>query len=78
MPSRRSGGRVKRKFTVIIERDPAGGYVAAVAELPGCLTQGETLRELRRNVKEAIGLYLEGPDAPDPIPEFVRVERVEV
>jgi len=68
---------VKRKFTVVIEKDPEGGYVASVAELPGCHTQGDSLRELRANVKEAITLYLEGtPTAP--IPTFVKVERVEV
>lgn len=69
---------MRRKFTVVIERDPGGGYVASVAELPGCHTQGETLRELRANAKEAIALYLEGSDPSQPLPEFVKVETVEV
>jgi predicted RNase H-like HicB family nuclease len=33
--------------------------VAFVPSLPGCHTQGETLEETERNVKEAIALYLE-------------------
>jgi predicted RNase H-like HicB family nuclease len=33
--------------------------VAFVPALPGCHTQGETLEETERNVKEAIALYLE-------------------
>jgi len=79
-PKRRAPSRagVKRTFTVVIEKDPEGGYVGSVAELPGCHTQGETLRELRANVKEAIALYLEDSDPAIPLPVFVKVERVEV
>lgn len=73
-----SRGSVKRTFTVVIEKDPDGGYVASVAELPGCHTQGETLRELRSNVKEAIALYIEDADPAVPLPIFVKIERVEV
>lgn len=69
----------KQTFTVIIEKDPGGGYVASVAELPGCHTQGDTLDELRENVREAIELYLEDEDVTvSELPEFVGVERVEV
>ena len=78
MAPKKTDRRVKRTFTVIIERDADGGYVATVAELPGCATQGETLRELRANVKEAIGLHLEGSDPAEPLPQFVKIERVEV
>jgi len=48
-----------REFTVIIEKDEDGIYVASVPELPGCHTQAETLDELNRRIKEAIELYLE-------------------
>ena len=43
-------------YTVLIyeaERDE-GGYWAEVAELPGCMTQGETIDEIRANVLDAI------------------------
>jgi len=48
-----------KKFTVVIEQDEDGIYVASVPELPGCHTQAETLDELNRRIKEAIELYLE-------------------
>jgi len=46
-------------FSIIYEAAPEGGYVASVPVLPGCHTQGETLEEAERNVKEAILVYLE-------------------
>ncbi|MEZ5334183.1 MAG: type II toxin-antitoxin system HicB family antitoxin [Methanolobus sp.] len=48
-----------REFTVVIEQDEDGIYVASVPELPGCHTQAETLDELNAHIKEAIELYLE-------------------
>jgi predicted RNase H-like HicB family nuclease len=46
-------------YSVFYEQAPEGGYVAFVPALPGCHTQGETLEETERNVKEAIAVYLE-------------------
>jgi len=46
-------------FHVIIERDEDGMYVGKVAELQGCLSQGDTLDELMVNIKEALELCLE-------------------
>lgn len=46
-------------YSVFYEQAPQGGYVAFVPALPGCHTQGETLEETERNVREAIALYLE-------------------
>jgi len=46
-------------YSVFYEQAPEGGYVAFVPSLPGCHTQGETVEETERNVKEAIALYLE-------------------
>ena len=56
-------------YSVFYEQDSEGGFVAFVPALPGCHTQGETLEEAERNVKEAIGLYLESLSAHgEPIP----------
>lgn len=65
-----------RVFTVIVEQDDAGWYVASVPALRGCHTQGATLDELLANVRDAIALCL--PDEPDGVPEtrFVAVWRV--
>ena len=46
-------------YSVFYEQAAEGGYVAFVPSLPGCHTQGETLEETERNVREAIALYLE-------------------
>ncbi len=51
-----------KKFTLILffyEAVLEGGYIALVPALPGCHTQGETLEETEKNIKEAIELYLE-------------------
>lgn len=47
------------QFKVIIEEDDDGLFVASVPELPGCYTQGRTLEEVRKRIKEAIELVLE-------------------
>ena len=50
-------------YSVFYEQDPEGGFVAFVPSLPGCHTQGETLEETERNVREAIALYIESLSA---------------
>ena len=47
------------QFKVLVEQDENGMYVASVPELPGCYTQGKTLEEARKRIKEAIELVLE-------------------
>jgi predicted RNase H-like HicB family nuclease len=49
----------KRKFTVRIQKAPEGGYSGQCLELPGAISEGETIEELKKNMKEAIGLVLE-------------------
>ena len=46
------------RYTVNLERDPAGLVVAHVPALKGCVFQGRNKREALRNVKEAIALYI--------------------
>jgi len=57
------------KFSVVIERDEDGYYVASVPELPGCHTQSRTLDELMERIREAVELYLE---VEEPITEVKR------
>jgi len=38
-------------YTVILERDPDGGYVAIVPALPGCVSQGETRADVMANIR---------------------------
>jgi predicted RNase H-like HicB family nuclease len=46
-------------FTAVFEPAEEGGYVAFVEEVPGAISQGETLEEARENLKEALALMLE-------------------
>jgi predicted RNase H-like HicB family nuclease len=46
-------------FTAVFEAAPEGGYTAFVEELPGAISQGETLEEARDNLKDAIEMILE-------------------
>ena len=47
------------KLKVIIEKDSTGYYVAEVLGMPGCVSQGKTLPEVKRNIKEAIAGWVE-------------------
>ena len=61
-------------FSVLYEEAPEGGYVVSVPTLPGCHTQGDTIDEAEKNVKEAIGLYLESLQSRgDEIPQDRRI-----
>jgi predicted RNase H-like HicB family nuclease len=51
--------KAKRKFTVVIEQDEDGYYVATVPALRGCHTQAKTLDTLMKRVREVIELCLE-------------------
>ena len=46
------------KFKVQMEQDEDGYWVATVPALPGCISQGRTRSEARRNIREAIELHL--------------------
>jgi predicted RNase H-like HicB family nuclease len=67
------------RFSVVVERDEDGYYIASVPELPGCHTQARTLDELTSRIKESIELYLEteGTRAEGKI-ELVGVQFIEV
>jgi predicted RNase H-like HicB family nuclease len=47
------------KLKVIIHKAEEGGYWAEVPALAGCATQGETMEEIKTNIKESIELYLD-------------------
>jgi predicted RNase H-like HicB family nuclease len=67
------------EFTVIVERDEEGLYVASVPALAGCHTQARSLDELIQRVREAIAVCLEDSDAAAvPTLEFIGVQRVTI
>ena len=42
------------KLKVIVHPAEEGGFWAEVPAIPGCATQGETMKELMENVQEAV------------------------
>ena len=52
------GYLIKMILKAIVHPAEDGGFWAEVPALPGCLTQGENLEELRSNLREAIELWL--------------------
>jgi predicted RNase H-like HicB family nuclease len=68
----------KREFSVILERDAEGYYVASVPELPGCHTQARSLDKLIVRIREAIELCLEVERDVRTTTEFIGVQRVSV
>jgi predicted RNase H-like HicB family nuclease len=68
----------KREFSVLIERDGEGFYVASVPELKGCHTQARSLDKLMSRIKEAIELCLEVEEQIAPGTEFIGVQRIAV
>jgi len=46
------------RFTAVFRKVPEG-YIGFAEELPGANTQGATLEEARKNLREAVSLVLE-------------------
>jgi len=58
-----------RKFAVVIEQGE-NNLSAYVPDLPGCITTGNSVEDVERNIREAIELHLEGlREDGEPIPE---------
>ena len=47
------------KMTAVFVVAPEGGYSAYVEEVPGAISEGETLEEARENLADALRLVLE-------------------
>ena len=67
-----------KDFSVIIERDAEGYYVASVPGLRGCHTQARSLDELMARVREAIELCLEVQGEPVEPLDFIGVQKITV
>ena len=59
-----------KHYAIVIEKVPESNYSAYVPDLPGCVSTGDTLDEIKRNIQEAIKFHLEGMrEDGTPIPE---------
>ena len=70
------------RYAVVIEK-AEGNYSAYVPDLPGCVSVGDTIEEVKQNIQEAIEFHLEGMQEdglPSPQPttecEYVEVAAV--
>lgn len=68
----------KYNFTILIEKDEDGIYIASAPSLKGCHTQAKSVEELLPRIKEAIGLCLEIEKEELLQNEFVGVQQIEV
>ncbi|MDA1117126.1 MAG: type II toxin-antitoxin system HicB family antitoxin [Proteobacteria bacterium] len=67
------------RYAIVIER-AEGNYGTYVPDLPGCVTVGDTLEEVRTLIREAIEFHLDGmreDGTPIPSPSS-RVAYVEI
>ena len=67
-----------QEFTVIIEQDEDGIYVAKVPDIQGCATQGKTIPEVLERIKEAIQVCLEAEKEDIEPLKFIGVQRITV
>jgi len=47
------------EIKIVLEEQEEGGFTVYVPSLPGCISQGENVKEALKNIREAIELYLE-------------------
>ncbi|MCK4581412.1 MAG: type II toxin-antitoxin system HicB family antitoxin [Dehalococcoidia bacterium] len=67
------------RFTIVVEQDEDGVYVASCPALQGCYSQGDTFEEAVNNVKDAIRLHIEARrEVGEPIPIEVAIDKVEI
>jgi predicted RNase H-like HicB family nuclease len=82
LPASRMERNDMREYVVIYERGDDGeeNWGAYVPDLPGCISTGDTLEEVRGNIREAMQLHLEGLEAEGlPVPEpSTQVERMAI
>jgi predicted RNase H-like HicB family nuclease len=70
---------MEKKFTIIIEKDENNWFIGKVPELPGCYSQGKTIQQLIKRMKEAIQAYTEAFSAKEiPKIEFIGIQQLAV
>ena len=67
-----------KEFSVIIEQDTEGYYVASVPALRGCHSQAKSLDELMVRIREAVDLCLEVQSESVERLDFIGVQRITV
>jgi predicted RNase H-like HicB family nuclease len=50
----------KRRYVVVINKDPGSDWGASVPDLPGCVATGRTVDVALRRIEKAIELHVRG------------------
>jgi predicted RNase H-like HicB family nuclease len=66
------------KLKVVLEPSDEGGYTVYVPALPGCISEGENVKEALANIREAVALYLEPVEDDAVLPEGAVVRELSV
>jgi predicted RNase H-like HicB family nuclease len=66
------------RFKVVLEPNDEGGYAVYLPSLPGCISEGETVEEAVKNIREAIELYLEPVDDDLVMGDAALVQEIEL
>jgi predicted RNase H-like HicB family nuclease len=67
-----------KNYTAIVEKDSETGfYVGYIPGFPGAHSQGETLDELQKNLREVVGMLLEDGE-PKLEAEFIGTQTIAV
>ncbi len=64
-------------FFITIDRDEDGIWIAECPAIPGCVTQGNSKKEVLKNIEEAIQLCLE-VRAERGLPLTIETRQIEV
>jgi predicted RNase H-like HicB family nuclease len=66
-------------FEIVIEKEPEDeGYLAYSPSLPGCFSNGRTVEETKRNMREAITQHVAALlERGEPVPQNERLVHVE-
>jgi len=66
-------------FEIVVEKEPEDeGYSAYSPTMPGCFSNGKTIEEARRNIREAVQQHIESLLAhAQPIPQHENLVHVE-
>jgi len=66
------------RLKVVLEPSEEGGYTVYVPSLPGCISEGDSVEEAVKNIKEAIELYLAPLDVDATPADHLLVQEVEL
>jgi predicted RNase H-like HicB family nuclease len=59
-----------KTYRVLIERDPAGWWIASVPEVPGAHTQGRSIAQALNRTREALSLWVSDVERAELEPEI--------